>query len=303
MRRKCWFSLLLVPPPLEKICWFLKVHKKRKYLPLFLRLSFEINFDFLHDRRVFVIKFTHATLYTRDSQISSSSVSAKENRCALSLSLSLSLSLFFFFRASRSRKSVVLSRGDDARIIYIWIKRRLFYNGFDFTCVVGQSSPQFCETTCRARASLLFTLLFSRDLIWSSIRSSIDWSIVVFTIIIVVVVKNWERAVVGVCVWNLNLTDESSSWGKFRKKDTKAKKKRTPRRFYFKILWLLRGRRNEDGLKSIHTSILIIIVITRKREKKKRDWPNPLSSSFTMVLLIRRTDIKQTKTDSCVKSN
>jgi hypothetical protein len=228
MRRKCWFSLLLVPPPLEKICWFLKVHKKRKYLPLFLRLSFEINFDFLHDRRVFVIKFTHATLYTRDSQISSSSVSAKENRCALSLSLSLSLSLFFFFRASRSRKSVVLSRGDDARIIYIWIKRRLFYNGFDFTCVVGQSSPQFCETTCRARASLLFTLLFSRvsfsrDLIWSSIRSSIDWSIVVFTIIIVVVVKNWERAVVGVCVWNLNLTDESSL-GKFEKRHESKEK-------------------------------------------------------------------------------
>ena len=230
MRRKCWFSLLLVPPPLEKICWFLKVHKKRKYLPLFLRLSFEINFDFLHDRRVFVIKFTHATLYTRDSQISSSSVSAKENRCALSLSLSLfssSSELLDLVKALFLHEATTR-----ARIIYIWIKRRLFYNGFDFTRVVGQSSPQFCETTCRARASLLFTLLFSRvsfsrDLIWSSIRSSIDWSIVVFTIIIVVVVKNWERAVVGVCVWNLNLTDESSSWGKFRKKDTKAKKKRT----------------------------------------------------------------------------
>ena len=75
--------------------------------------------------------------------------------------------------------------------------------------------------------------------------------------------------------------------GEVRKK-TRKQRKNEPRRFYFKILWLLRGRRNEDGLKSIHTSILIIIVVTRKREKKKRDWPNPLSSSFTMVLLIRQ---------------
>ena len=59
--------VLLVPPPLEKICWFLfKSAQKKKISPnaLSLRLSFEINFfDFqMHDRRVFVIKFTHATL-------------------------------------------------------------------------------------------------------------------------------------------------------------------------------------------------------------------------------------------------
>ena len=241
MRRKCWFSLLLVPPPLEKICWFLfKSAQKKKISPFALSAPFVWNklFDFLHDRRVFVIKFTHFKHFKHETVRSLLLLFLRRRIGAHSLSLSLSL----FSSSSELLDLVKALFFHEATTRELYIFESLFYNGFDFTCVlVGQSSPQFCETTCRARASLLFTLLFSRDLIWSSIRSSIDRRL--YSLIIFVVVKNWERAVVGVCVWNLNMTDESSSW-KFRKKTRKQRKNEPKSRFYFKILWLLR-RRNE----------------------------------------------------------
>ena len=229
MRRKCWFSLLLVPPPLEKICWFLKVHKKRKYLPLFLRLSFEINFDFLHDRRVFVIKFTHATLYTRDSQISSSSVSAKENRCAHSLSLSLSLFSSsselldlvkaLFFHEATTRELYIFESKEDSSITVS-------------TSRVSSVSRRLNFVKRRVARARLFSLLyFSRvslsRAIWSDRRSDrrlIDRSSSLLSSSSSS--SKIERGRSSVFVFEIWTWLMRRRWGS-SKKDTKAKKKRT----------------------------------------------------------------------------
>ena len=225
MRRKCWFSLLLVPPPLEKICWFLKVHKKRNYLPLFLLLSFEINFDFLHDRRVFVIKFTHATLYTRDSQISSSSVSAKENRCALSLSLFsssselLDLVKALFFHEATTRELYIFESKEDSSITVS-------------TSRVSSVSRRLNFVKRRVARARLFSLLyFSRvslsRAIWSDRRSDrrlIDRSSSLLSSSSSS--SKIERGRSSVFVFEI-WTWLMSRRGGSSKKDTKAKKKRT----------------------------------------------------------------------------
>jgi hypothetical protein len=227
MRRKCWFSLLLVPPPLEKICWFLKVHKKRKYLPLFLRLSFEINFDFLHDRRVFVIKFTHATLYTRDSQISSSSVSAKENRCAHTLSLSLfssssellDLVKALFFHEATTRELYIFESKEDSSITVS-------------TSRVSSVSRRLNFVKRRVARARLFSLLyFSRvslsRAIWSDHRSDrrlIDRSSsLLSSSSSSSKIERGRSSVFVFEIWTWLMRRRGGS----SKKDTKAKKKRT----------------------------------------------------------------------------
>ena len=163
----------------------------------------------------------------------------------------LSLSLFSFSSTVLLSICSFTRRRHTENHIYIWIA--LFYNGFDLCVVVVVASIFVKRRTSRARASLLVSLLFlrfcfekercslvSRDLIWSSIRSSIDRRL--YSLFIVVVVKNWERAVVGVCVWNLNQKTDFSPRGSSEKRHESKEKTTNRRRFYFKILWLLRRR-------------------------------------------------------------
>ena len=158
-------------------------------------------------------------------------------------SLSLSFLLLQFFSICSSRSSFTRRRREN----YIWIAKT--YNGFD-SCVVVASI--LWNDVSRARVSSLIFFLHGVSLskknvlyyraIWSDHRSD-HRLIVVFILIIIVVVKNWERRERAVGVWNLNVVVEVP------KKDTKAKilAERTvvflfERVFLFKI----RLRRNDE---------------------------------------------------------
>ena len=242
---------------------------------------------------------THTCTCSRDTQISSSSsVSAKENRCALSLSLSLSfLFLQFFSICSFARRR----HGE-----YIWIAKKTFlFSTVSTWYVCRRRRLNFVKRrTSRARASLLVSLLLfrkrtlffiiSRDLIWSSIRSSIDRRLYSIIIIIIIII-NWERDEKGQAVVSSAFeiwTERVVVVVEVPKKDTKAAENE-PSRFYFKILVLLR-RRNEDGL-MIHTSIIIIVITKRRRRREKKAW---LTKSFAFfvydVFFTRQTDSHQT---------
>ena len=131
----------------------LKVHTGRKYLPLFLRLSFEIIRKVWLSSENSHAQHTHThTHFKHETVRSLLPLLFLRRRIGAH---SLSLSLFFFFNSS-SRS--VLSRGDDIQRIneYIWIN---FYNGFDVWCV-SSSSPQFLWNDGRRARARLFSFLY-----------------------------------------------------------------------------------------------------------------------------------------------
>ena len=215
-----------------------------------LRLSFEIKVwlspQKIHTRNT----HTHTQVHLQPRQVRSLLLLFLQRRIG-ARSLSLSLSLFFFFSSSRS----VLSRGDDAaRIIYIiYLNREAF--SVTVSCVVVVASILWNERVARARvSSLIFflrgvslskmnvVLYYHRarsDLIWSSIRSSIDRRL--YSIIIII--NFWERETRkggSSSVWNLNLSRPRGS----SEKRHESKKENEPRRFYYLKYDFLR-RRNE----------------------------------------------------------